>query len=218
MTKYAYILQGKVMYIEDRDVDISHLVAPDLTDRFVPIPEETTVRPGMIYSDGEFIDDPVTPPDIITKYQNLLLERDVLYRSVLTSLMSTASANITDAQALKISGSFYPVWPDGVDDNGQYHKGQIISYGDAIYRIDQDSVTPDESQTPDAEGMLAVYRPIVEGHKGNKKDPIPWVYGMNVKKNKYYSYGGVVYRAAENMLPCVWYPDSGIWQWEVVDG
>ena len=161
MSKYAYILQGKVMYIEDRDVDIKNLVAPDLTDRFVPIPEGTTVRPGMIYSDGEFTDDPVTPPDIITKYQNLLLERDVLYRSVLTPLMSTASANITDAQALKISGSFYPVWPDGVDDNGQYHKGQIISYGDAIYRIVQDDVTLDESQTPDAEGMLAVYRPIV---------------------------------------------------------
>lgn len=216
MTKYAYILQGKVMYIEDRDVDIKNLVAPDLTDRFVPIPEGETVRPGMIYSDGAFIDDPVTPTDIITKYQNLLLERDAQYKAALSSLVAMATT-LTDAQALKISGSFYPVWPDGVDDNGQYHKGQIISYGDAIYRVDQDGVTPIESQAPDAEGMLAVYRPIVEGHKGNKKDPIPWVYGMDVKKNKYYSYGGVVYRAAENMMPCVWYPDSGIWQWEVAD-
>ena len=216
MTKYAYILQGKVMYIEDRDVDIKNLVAPDLTDRFVPIPEGTIVRPGMIYSDGEFTDDPVTPPDIITKYQNLLLQRDAQYKAALSLLVATATT-LTDAQALGIQHDLYPVWPDGVDDNGQYHKGQIISYGDAIYRIDQDSVTPDESQTPDAEGMLAVYRPIVEGHKGNKNDPIPWVYGMNVKKNKYYSYGGVVYRAAENMLPCVWHPDSGIWQWEVAD-
>ena len=216
MTKYAYILQGKVMYIEDRDVDIKNLVAPDLTDRFVPIPEGETVRPGMIYSDGAFIDDPVTPTDIITKYQNLLLERDAQYKAALSSLVATATT-LTDAQALGIQRDLYPVWRDSVDDNGQYHKGQIISYGDAIYRVDQDGVTPDESQAPDAEGMLAVYRPIVEGHKGNKKDPIPWVYGMDVKKNKYYSYGGVVYRAAENMLPCVWYPDSGIWQWEVAD-
>ena len=216
MTKYAYILQGKVMYIEDRDVDIKNLVAPDLTDRFVPIPEGETVRPGMIYSDGAFIDDPVTPTDIITKYQNLLLERDAQYKAALSSLVATATT-LTDAQALGIQRDLYPVWPDSVDDNGQYHKGQIISYGDAIYRVDQDGVTPDESQAPDAEGMLAVYRPIVEGHKGNKKDPIPWVYGMDVKKNKYYSYGGVVYRAAENMMPCVWYPDSGIWQWEVAD-
>ena len=216
MTKYAYILQGKVMYIEDRDVDIKNLVAPDLTDRFVPIPEGETVRPGMIYSDGEFIDDPVTPTDIITKYQNLLLERDAQYKAALSSLVAMATT-LTDAQALGIQRDLDPVWPNGVDDNGQYHKGQIISYGDAIYRVDQGGVTPIESQAPDAEGMLAVYRPIVEGHKGNKKDPIPWVYGMDVKKNKYYSYGGVVYRAAENMMPCVWYPDSGIWQWEVAD-
>lgn len=216
MSKYAYILQGKVMYIEDRDVDIKNLVAPDLTDRFVPIPEGVTVRPGMIYSDGAFIDDPVTPTDIITKYQNLLLQRDAQYKAALSPLVAMATT-LTDAQALGIQRDLYPVWPDGVDDNGQYHKGQIISYGDAIYRVDQDGVTPDESQAPDAEGMLAVYRPIVEGHKGNKKDPIPWVYGMDVKKNKYYSYGGVVYRAAENMKPCVWYPDSGIWQWEVAD-
>ena len=40
MAKYAYILQGEVMYIEDREVDISKLVAPDLTDRFI------TIQPG----------------------------------------------------------------------------------------------------------------------------------------------------------------------------
>lgn len=215
MTKYAYILQGKVMYIEDRDVDISHLVAPDLTDRFVPIPEGETVRPGMIYSDGEFIDDPVTPTDIITKYQNLLLERDAQYKAALSSLVATATT-LTDAQALGIQRDLYPVWPNGVDETGAYRAGQVVTDNGSLYRVVQ-AVTPIESQAPDAEGMLAVYRPIVEGHKGNKKDPIPWVYGMDVKKNKYYSYGGVVYRAAENMMPCVWYPDSGIWQWEVAD-
>lgn len=216
MTKYAYILQGKVMYIEDRDVDISHLVAPDLTDRFVPIPESETVRPGMIYSDGAFIDDPVTPTDIITKYQNLLLERDAQYKAALSPLVAMATT-LTDAQALGIQRDLYPVWPNGVDETGAYRAGQVITDNGSLYRVVQ-AVTPIESQPPDAEGMLAVYRPIVEGHKGNKKDPIPWVYGMDVKKNKYYSYGGVVYRAAENMMPCVWYPDSGIWQWEVVNG
>lgn len=215
MTKYAYILQGKVMYIEDRDVDISHLVAPDLTDRFVPIPEGTTVRPGMIYSDGEFIDDPVTPPDIITKYQNLLLERDAQYKAALSSLVATATM-LTDTQALGIQRDLYPVWPLGVDETGAYRAGQVITDNGTLYRVVR-AVTPIESQPPHGEGMLAVYRPIAEGHKGNKNDPIPWVYGMGVKKNKYYSYGGVVYRAAENMMPCVWYPDSGIWQWEVAN-
>ena len=216
MTKYAYILEGRVMYIEDRDVDISHLVAPDLTDRFVPIPEGTIVRPGMIYSDGEFIDDPVTPTDIITKYQNLLLERDAQYKAALSVLVATATT-LTDAQALGIQRDLYPVWPDGVDEAGAYQARQVITDNGTLYRVVR-AVTPIESQPPHGEGMLAVYRPIVEGHKGNKNDPIPWVYGMDVKKNKYYSYGGVVYRAAENMMPCVWYPDSGIWQWEVVDG
>ena len=216
MTKYAYILEGRVMYIEDRDVDISHLVAPDLTDRFVPIPEGTIVRPGMIYSDGEFIDDPVTPTDIITKYQNLLLERDAQYKAALSVLVATATT-LTDAQALGIQRDLYPVWPDGVDEAGAYRARQVITDNGTLYRVVR-AVTPIESQPPHGEGMLAVYRPIVEGHKGNKNDPIPWVYGMDVKKNKYYSYGGVVYRAAENMMPCVWYPDSGIWQWEVVDG
>ena len=215
MAKYAYILQGKVMYIEDRDVDISHLVAPDLTDRFVPIPEGVTVRPGMIYSDGEFLDDPVTPPDIITKYQNLLLERDAQYKAALSSLVATATT-LTDAQALGIQHDLYPVWPDGVDETGAYRAGQVITDNGSVYRVVR-AVTPIESQPPHGEGMLAIYRPIVEGHKGNKKDPIPWVYGMDVKKNKYYSYGGVVYRAAETMMPCVWYPGSGIWQWEVAD-
>ena len=215
MTKYAYILQGKVMYIEDRDVDISHLVAPDLTDRFVPIPEGTIVRPGMIYSDGEFIDDPVTPPDIIAKYQNLLLQRDAQYKAALSSLVATATM-LTDTQALGIQRDLYPVWPLGVDETGAYRAGQVITDNGSLYRVVR-AVTPIESQPPHGEGMLAVYRPIVEGHKGNKNDPIPWVYGMDVKKNKYYSYGGVVYRAAENMMPCVWYPDSGIWQWEVAD-
>lgn len=216
MAKYAYILQGKVMYIEDRDVDIKNLVAPDLTDRFVPIPERTTVRPGMIYSDGAFIDDPVTPPDIITKYQNLLLQRDAQYKAALSSLVATATT-LTDAQALGIQHDLYPVWPNGVDETGAYRAGQVITDNGSVYRVVQ-AVTPIESQPPHGEGMLAIYRPIVKGHKGNKNDPIPWVYGMDVKKNKYYSYGGVVYRAAENMMPCVWYPDSGIWQWEAVNG
>lgn len=215
MTKYAYILEGRVMYIEDRDVDIKNLVAPDLTDRFVPIPEGETVRPGMIYSDGEFIDDPVTPTDIITKYQNLLLERDAQYKAALQPLVATATT-LTDAQALGIQHDLYPVWPDGVDETGAYRAGQVITDNGSVYRVVR-AVTPIESQPPHGEGMLAIYRPIVEEHKGNKKDPIPWVYGMDVKKNKYYSYGGVVYRAAENMMPCVWYPDSGIWQWEVAD-
>ena len=216
MTKYAYILQGKVMYIEDRDVDIKNLVAPDLTDRFVPIPERTTVRPGMIYSDGAFIDDPVTPPDIITKYQNLLLQRDAQYKAALSSLVAMATT-LTDAQALGIRRDLYPVWPDGVDETGAYRAGQVITDNGSVYRVVQ-AVTPIESQPPHGEGMLAIYRPIDTGHAGTQGDPIPWVYGMDCHTGSYYSYGGITYLCKGDMLPCVWYPDSGIWQWEAVNG
>ena len=215
MAKYAYILQGKVMYIEDRDVDIKNLVAPDLTDRFVPIPERATVRPGMIYSDGAFIDDPVTPPDIIAKYQNLLLQRDAQYKAVLSLLVATATT-LTDAQALGIQRDFYPVWPNGVDETGAYRAGQVVTDNGSLYRVVQ-AVTPIESQPPHGEGRLAVYRPIDTGHAGTQGDPIPWVYGMDCHTGSYYNYSGVTYLCKGDMLPCVWYPDSGIWQWEVAD-
>lgn len=217
MTKYAYILQGEVMYIEDRDVDISKLVAPDLTDRFIPIPEGQTVRVGQIYSDGAFIDNPLQPPDVLVKYQNLLLERDQMYKAAVKLLIATATT-MTDAQALSIPTDFYPTWPEeGLNDNGQYVKGQVIKYGSGLYRIAQ-PVAPQAHQPPDGEGMLAVYRPVSPSHAGTLEDPIPWVYGMDCTTGTYYSYNGTVYRCAGDMIPCVWYPDSGIWQWEAVNG
>lgn len=104
----------------------------------------------------------------------------------------------------------YPEWkPDTA-----YTEGERIRYGDTLYRIAQPSVTAIESQPPDADGMLAVYRPIVPLCSGTRDDPIPFVSGMDVNRNLYYSYGGVVYLAKADMIPCVWAPDSGIWQWE----
>ena len=33
---------------------------------------------------------------------------------------------------------------------------------------------------------------------------------------KYYSYNGKIYLCKADLKPCVWNPDSGIWQWEAV--
>lgn len=53
-------------------------------------------------------------------------------------------------------------------------------------------------------------------HAGTYDDPIPFVYGMAVKYQACYSYGGVIYTWADSGCPaCVWLPDSGIWQWAV---
>ena len=93
----------------------------------------------------------------------------------------------------------------------------MITDNGTLYRVVQ-AVTPIENQPPHGEGMLAIYRPIDESHAGTQEDPIPWVYGMDCHAESYYSYGGIIYLCKQDMLPCVWYPDSGIWQWDAVNG
>ena len=143
------------------------------------------------------------------------IERARQFRSGLIAY-ARETTTLTDKQALSMS-SLFPVWPDGVNADGQYISGQVVQDNGQIYRIVQ-TVTPIESQPPHGEGMLAVYRPIDPEHAGTLEDPIPWVYGMDCYAGKYYSYNGQVYKVAVggDMIPCVWAADSGIWQWEVV--
>lgn len=77
---------------------------------------------------------------------------------------------------------------------------------------------PSNTSRPARRGMLAVYRPLVQGHAGTLKDPIPWASGMDVDEGKYYSFSGKTYLAKADMKPCVWPPGtSGLWQWELVE-
>lgn len=135
--------------------------------------------------------------------------------SALVAYANTATT-ITDSQALSMA-SLFPIWPDGVNEEGQYIKDQVIQYEGQLYRIAQPTVTPQSHQTPSSEGMLAVYRPIELSHAGTLEDPIPWVYGMDCYSGKYYSYNSKVYKCTDDMIPCVWEPGSaGLWQWEEV--
>ena len=129
---------------------------------------------------------------------------------------ASGATTISDKQALSMA-SLFPVWPDGVNEDGQYIQNQIVQHEGQLYRIAQPTVTPQSHQTPSSEGMLAVYRPIDVGHEGTLEDPIPWVYGMDCYTGKYYSYNGNVYKCAGDMIACVWEPGSaGLWQWELV--
>lgn len=129
----------------------------------------------------------------------------------------TSSTSFDDEQALEFPVLF-PVSPDGVNEDGKYVANQIIQDEGQIYRVVQE-VTPLLSQPPHGEGMLAIYRPIDIEHAGTKEDPIPWVYGIDVEANKYYSYEGKVYKAIQAQQPSVWYPGAegtdAIWQLEV---
>lgn len=147
--------------------------------------------------------------------EDVKLEMARQTRAALVAFASRAAASLTDDAALKMAAAF-PAWPSGVDDAGQYEKGQIVQHGGGLYRIEQ-PVAPQAHQPPDAEGMLAVYRPVSPSHAGTADDPIPWVFGMDCRAGQYFSYGDKLYLCKGDMLPCVWAPGSeGLWQWEEV--
>ncbi len=116
-----------------------------------------------------------------------------------------------DATALIVAPAC-PEWTAGT----HYEAGDVVNHNGQAYRVIQ-SVDSLESQPPDAEGMLAIYRPLMPEHEGTLEDPIPFVSGMDVYNGKYYSYSSAVYLAKADMLPCTWAPGTeGLWQWELV--
>ena len=121
------------------------------------------------------------------------------------------AVNIPDAQALDMVVLF-PTWEEVLAAGTELAQGRVISKDGQLYRVVQSAV-PQAHQVPGGEGMLAIYRPIDREHAGTLEDPIPWVYGMDCMTGLYYSYEGGVYLCKGDMIPCVWAPDSGIWQW-----
>jgi hypothetical protein len=121
---------------------------------------------------------------------------------------------LDDADALTIP-ELYKLWQPSTDETpAKYLQGEIIrrlvNGEQRLYRIEQPEVTPIESQPPEAEGMLAVYRPIVPGTDGTADDPTPYIYGMNCYAGNIYSYEGTNWRAIQSMTPCVWPPQDGL--------
>lgn len=136
----------------------------------------------------------------------------------LARTLAASYTGLSDTVALSIP-DMLPSWDELLADGNQVAAGVCLVHDGQTYRVVQD-VTPLESQPPDMDGMLAVYRPIEREHTGTMADPIPWVSGMDCVEGKYYSYGGKTYRVAEGgtMSPCVWPPDTpDMWQWEVVE-
>lgn len=134
------------------------------------------------------------------------------------AFVSTATT-LSDGQALAVQ-SLAKTWEQALVAGIRLEYNTILRKDDILYRVAQSGgVTPQAHQPPDAEGMLAVYRPIDKAHAGTLEDPIPWVYGMDCLAGTYYSYNGAIYRVADggNMTPCVWPPDThGLWQWEKI--
>ena len=102
----------------------------------------------------------------------------------------------------------YPAW-----DWQSCKRDMIVNYNGQLYRVLN---TPTDNRPPDAEGMLAVYRPIVPAHAGTMADPIPWVYGMDCKAGLYYGYADQLWLCKSDMAPCTWTPGTAPTMWEAV--
>lgn len=137
-------------------------------------------------------------------------------RANMVQTMSFTSAEFS----LLAKAELFPVWTAGET----YPYGRRIQHEGIVYEIvSAGGVTAQEHQPPNGEGMLAVYRPLStdpetgETPTGTQDDPIPYIGGMDVVKDKYYSYNGKLYLANLNMPACVWPPDTaGLWQWTEV--
>ena len=161
--------------------------------------------PRLDIVDGEIVELPDPGPtveQIAYETQNTLMQRVVAQAIPLED----------DKTALALA-PVCPEWAAGT----HYEAGEVLNHEGQAYRVVQ-SVDSLEHQPPSAEGMLAIYRPLVPGHAGTLKDPIPWVSGMDVDQGKYYSFSGKTYLAKADMKPCVWEPGTaGLWQWELVE-
>ena len=132
------------------------------------------------------------------------------------NLVQTASFTAAEFSLLA-KAEFFPVWTAGET----YPQGRRIQHEGIVYKVvAADGVTAEAHQPPNGEGLLAVYRPLSadpetgEEPSGTQDDPIPFVYGMDVKESSYYSYNGKLYLANLTMPACVWTPDTpGLWQW-----
>lgn len=133
----------------------------------------------------------------------------------LARTLAASYTELSDTVALSIP-DILPHWDELLSAGNKVAAGVCLVHNGQTYRVVQ-AVTPLESQPPDMDGMLAVYRPIEREHTGTLADPIPWVSGMDCKEGKYYRYEDKTYLCKADMIPCMWPPDTpDLWQWEVV--
>ena len=131
--------------------------------------------------------------------QALAEQREILLRAAAQTLPEDVAVTVP---------LMYPAW-----DWQSCKRDMIVNYNGQLYRVLN---TPTDNRPPDAEGMLAVYRPIVPAHAGTMADPIPWVYGMDCKAGLDYSYADQLWLCKSDMAPCTWIPGTAPTMWEQV--
>ena len=169
--------------------------------------------------DGSWIDDPnFSPTEDTEKTEALAASDRILNAKMRETLLQTASFT-TEEFTVFAKAELFEEWAAG----NTYEVGYRFVYKGIVYEVIQ-KVTALEHQTPDMIEMVAIYRPLsVDAETGDEPDgslenPFTFILGMDVEKEKYYSYEGHIYTAVESMKPCVWAPGTpNVWHWELVE-
>ena len=169
--------------------------------------------------DGSWIEDPDFIPTEDTEKTEAIAESErILNAKMRETLLQTATFTAEEFTVFS-KAELFEEWAAG----NTYEAGHRFVYKGVVYEVIQ-KVTALEHQTPDMIEMLAIYRPLsVDSETGEEPDgslenPFTFILGMDVVKEKYYSYEGQVYQAKLDMPACVWAPDTpGLWQWELVE-
>lgn len=152
----------------------------------------------------------VIPPEVQERRDVAEAQRQA--NNIITAVMQRSAVqtmSFAPAEfAVMAKAKLFDEWQAGT----AYTAGQRIAYNGVVYEVVQD-VTAQSHQTPASAGMLAIYRPLSldesgAEHAGTLEDPIPWVYGMTVEANKYYSYDEKTYQAVQSQNPSIWTPGS----------
>lgn len=137
--------------------------------------------------------------------------RELLVERTSKAAAQTEELSITE-YALMGKAGMYDEWQAGQS----YKQGKRVTYNGIVYEVQQQT-TASEVYPPDAEGVLALYRPLSTDGSGTIEDPYVWLYGMDVEAGVYVTYNGQTYKAISPMKPCVWTPGSDVNVWETVE-
>lgn len=100
-----------------------------------------------------------------------------------------ARTDMDDDEAIANSVLVYD-WAHYLD--GSLKKGQVVSYGGSLYRVQQEVPVVLADQYPSI-NTAALYESINVIHEGTVEDPIPYVPPMEIFQGKYYSQDMVMY-------------------------
>ena len=165
---------------------------------------------GKVITTGEDGNPVVSDPPPPSAEEQAKWAAEELYQTLQKRSVMQSIPIDDDATAITLA-PICPEWQAGT----HYEAGEIVNRKGQPYRVVQ-AVDSLEHQSPDADGMLAIYRPLNTENSGTVDDPIPYVSGMDVYNGKYYSFNGNVYLCKQDMTPCVWDPGTaGVWQWEL---